>query len=60
MNQGDFIIYAVVSLLILWGIISLATSGIKKELKKQTHIMGLMAQQAGIKAETLNDVFSKY
>ena len=34
MNQGDFIIYAVVSLLILWGIISLATSGIKKGAEK--------------------------
>lgn len=46
-------------LLIIYGIISASVSGIKKELKKQTHILGLMAQQAGVQAETLNDIAKK-
>lgn len=56
----SLIVTAIFSLLIIYGIISASVSSIKKELKKQTHILGLMAQQAGVKADTLNDVLAKY
>jgi hypothetical protein len=53
-------VIAIVGLFITYGIISAAVGGIKKELKKQTHIMGLMAQKSGITAEEVNDVLKKY
>ena len=46
----------IIGALILWGIISVSLSGIKKELRRQTLIMGLMAQREGITAEELNQI----
>jgi hypothetical protein len=46
----------IIGALILWGIISVSISGIKKELRRQTLIMGLMAQKEGITADELNQI----
>ncbi len=57
-SDTEFVLFAstIVSLFILYGIISAAVSGIKKELKKQTHILGLIAQNNGVKADILNKI----
>jgi len=53
-------VVSAIGLLIMYGIISTAVGGIKRELKRQTHIMGLMAQKSGITAEKLNSVLKKH
>jgi hypothetical protein len=57
-SDTEFVLFlsALTSLFILYGIISAAVSGIKKELKRQTLIMGLMAQKEGITADELNQI----
>jgi hypothetical protein len=59
-QQFYLIASAIGGFIVLYIIISSAVGGIKKELKKQTHILGLMAQQSGVTAEKLNEVVAKY
>jgi hypothetical protein len=64
MNSSDVQMYifvsAIISIFVLYAIIRSAVSGIKKELQKQTHILGLTAVQQGVKADALNEVMEKY
>jgi hypothetical protein len=44
----SILVGGLVSLLILYGIISATVGGVKKELRTQTLILGLMAQKDGV------------
>jgi hypothetical protein len=52
----SILVAAIVSLLVLYGIISAAVGGIKKELRRQTMILGWMAQKKEVTSEELNNL----